>query len=78
MNIEPEITDAPTTEALAGIPPTSPYYDEVQSLIIDIDFAPYGSPLYHHLNSQIAEMRRREQQRTEAINRATLNHCYDK
>ena len=76
MNIEPEITDAPTTEALAGIPPTSPYYDRLRSLNYEMDFAPYGSPEFHMIDRQINELTERALKRMEA--EKTLNMNYDK
>lgn len=47
------------------IPTASPYYDRLRSLYIQIDFAPYGSPEYHHLRRQVEEMEQRARKHIE-------------
>ena len=42
---------------------TSPYYDQLRSLKMDLDFAPYGSPEFKHLNAEITELEYRAHQR---------------
>ena len=70
MNKNPEILMAATTASrsglMAAIPVTSPYYDRLRSLNIQMDFVPYGSPEYHYLEREIAAMEQRAQQRTAA------------
>lgn len=41
------------------IPVSSPYYDRLRSLNMQMDFVPYGSPEYHYLDHEIAETERR-------------------
>ena len=48
------------------VPVTSPYYDQLRSLNMQLDFAPYGSPEYHYLNSEIEKMENRARKRMEA------------
>lgn len=45
------------------IPVTSPYYDRIQALNNELDFAPYGSPSFRYLTQQIGEMVRRARNR---------------
>lgn len=44
---------------MQGIPATSPYYDRLRSLYIQIDFAPYASPEYYYLSRLIEELEQR-------------------
>lgn len=48
------------------VPVTSPYYDRLRSLNMQMDFVPVGSPEYKYLDSEIAKMERRARQRREA------------
>ncbi len=48
---------------MQGIPVTSPYYDRLRSLKIDMDFVPYNAPEYHHLKRQIKELELRARKR---------------
>lgn len=48
------------------VPVTSPYYDQLRSLNIQMDFVPVGSPEYKYLDAKITEMERRARRRLEA------------
>lgn len=41
------------------IPVSSPYYNRIRALSIELDFVPYNSPEHHYLLKQIEEMERR-------------------
>jgi hypothetical protein len=47
------------------VPVTSPYYDQLRSLNIQMNFVPVGSPEYKYLDAKITEMERRARQRCE-------------
>ena len=47
------------------VPFTSPYYDQLRSLNMQMDFVPVGSPEYKYLDAKITEMERRARQRCE-------------
>ena len=47
------------------VPVTSPYYDQIRSLAMQMDFVPVGSPEYSRLGTRLAEMERRVRQRRE-------------
>ena len=44
------------------VPVTSPYYDQLRSLNMQMDFVPVGSPEYKYLDAKITEMERRARQ----------------
>ena len=43
----------------AILTPSNPYYHQLRSRNMQMDFAPYGSPEYQSLNRRIAEMEQR-------------------
>ena len=45
------------------VPVTSPYYDQLRSLNMQMDFVPVGSPEFKHLNAEITELEYRAHQR---------------
>jgi hypothetical protein len=45
------------------IPESSPYYDRLRALSIELDFAPFGSPEHQFLNEQIRELKHRARKR---------------
>lgn len=71
-----------TCLAVVDIPATSPYYDRLRSLNMQMDFVPYGSPEYHYLDRQICELteraRRRAQTDLSRVADARLLHSYYK
>lgn len=48
------------------VPVTSPYYDRLRSLNLQMDFVPVGSPEYKYLDSEIAKMERLARRKMEA------------
>ena len=65
MNNNPELLMAAPVarQPHAEIPVSSPYYDKLRSLNIEMDFVPYGSPEYHYLESEIVKMEQRAHER---------------
>lgn len=62
MNKQPELLMA-AGQGSTHIPATSPYYDRLRSLSMQLDFAPIGSPERDYLNRQIAELTNRAEKR---------------
>lgn len=51
------------------VPVTSPYYDRLRSLNMQLGFVPYGSPEYRFLSGEIDKLERRAADRMEAYGR---------
>ena len=63
MNKQPELLTAAAGRGSTHIPATSPYYDRLRSLSMQLDFAPIGSPERDYLNRQIEELTDRAEKR---------------
>ena len=53
---------------MTDIPTTSPYYDKLRSLKLELDFVPYGSPEYRNLRVEIANTEKCARKKMETDN----------
>lgn len=59
------------------IPTSSPYYDRLRSLHIQIDFTPINTPEYKMLSKQIADLENRARKKMtidESVRKALQHH----